>query len=169
LELSVIRVERQAARGTKRDPRLSWFLTLDDLVPLEQIPHRYALRFSQEHGFRFCKQDLLWTAVHVRTPAQFLLWSWMVALAFIQLYLARPLAGQALLPWETQGRRLTPRQVRRVMPALLSQPGTPVRVCQPRRKSPGRVKGFRPKPARRYPIIYKTSKKKKTRKKVTAT
>jgi hypothetical protein len=40
LELSVIRVERQSARGTKRDPRVSWFLTLDDLVPLEQIPER---------------------------------------------------------------------------------------------------------------------------------
>jgi hypothetical protein len=38
LERSVIRVEHQSARGTRRDPRVRWFLTLDDLVPLEQIP-----------------------------------------------------------------------------------------------------------------------------------
>ena len=30
--LSVIRVERTSARDTKRDPRVSWFLTLDDPV-----------------------------------------------------------------------------------------------------------------------------------------
>ena len=48
--LSVIRVERTSARDTKRDPRISWFLTLDDLVPLEQVPKRYGLRFSEEAG-----------------------------------------------------------------------------------------------------------------------
>lgn len=169
LELSVIRVERQSACETKRDPRVSWFLTLDDLVPLDQVPQRYGLRFSQEHGFRFWKQDLLWTAAHVRTSDQFLLWSWMVALAFTQLYLARPEAAQALLPWEAKGRPLTPRQIRRVMPTLLSQLGTPVRPCQPRGKSPGRAKGFHPKPATRHPIIYKASTKKKKSEKVTAT
>ncbi len=98
LDLCVIRVERQSARGTKRDPRVSWFLTLDDLVPLEQVPERYGLRFSEEHGFRFLKQDLLWTVAHVRTADQFLLWSWLVALAFTQLYLARPLGGKHCCP-----------------------------------------------------------------------
>jgi hypothetical protein len=169
LELSVIRVERHAARGTKRDPRVSWFLALDDLVPLEQIPERYGLRFSEEHVFRFLKQDLLWTAARVRTPTQFVLWSWIVALAFTQLYLARPLGLQALLPWEAKGRPVTPRQIRRVMPAILSLVGTPVRPCQPRGKSPGRAKGFHPKPATRHPVIYKTSNKKKKSEKVTAT
>jgi DDE superfamily endonuclease len=158
LLLSVIRVERTSARGTKRDPRVSWFLTLDTLIPLEQIPARYGLRFSEEHAFRFLKQDLLWTAVHVRTPAQFLLWSWIVVLAFTQLFLARELGLHALLPWEAKGRRVTPRQVRRVMPTLLSQLGTPARPCQPRGKAPGRAKGFRPKPAPRYPVIHKTRK-----------
>jgi hypothetical protein len=166
LILSVIRVERQSARGTKRDPRVSWFLTLDTLLPLEQIPQRYGLRFSEEHLFRFLKQDLLWLAAHVRTPEQFLRWSWIVALAFLQLYLARDLAQHALLPWEAKGRPVTPRQIRRVMPTLLSQPGTPVRVCQPRGKAPGRAKGFRPRQAPRSPVIHKTSKKEKKSKTV---
>ena len=97
LLLSVIRVERTSARDTKRDPRVSWFLTLDKLVPLEQVPARYALRFSEEHLFRFLKQDLLWLAAHVRTPEQLLRWSWIVALAFLQLYLARPLGLSAAM------------------------------------------------------------------------
>jgi hypothetical protein len=158
---SVIRVERQSASGTKRDPRVSWFVALDHLVPLEQVPQRYGLRFSEEHLFRFLKQDLLWLDVHVRTAEQFLRWSWIVILVFLQLYLARELGQHELLPWEAKGRPVTPRQVRRVMPTLLSQLGTPVRACQPRGKAPGRAKGFRPKPAPRYPVVYKTGKKEK--------
>ena len=169
LMLSVIRVERTSARDTKRDPRVSWFLTLDDLVPLEQVPARYGLRFSQEHVFRFLKQDLLWTAVRVRTPEQFLRWSWMVALAFIQLYLVRELGLHALLPWEAKGRPVTPRQVRRVMPSILSQVGTPTHPCQPRGNASGRAKGFHPKPAPRHPVRYKTSTKQKKHKTATPT
>jgi hypothetical protein len=169
LSLSVIRIERTSARDTKRDPRVSWFLTLDDVVPLEQVPERYGLRFSEEHVLRFLKQDLLWTAAHVRTPDQFLRWSWIVALAFIQLYLARELGLHALLPWEAKGRPVTPRQVRRVMPSILLQLGTPTRPCQPRGKPPGRAKGFQPKRASPHPVVYKTSKKQKKSKTATPT
>ncbi len=169
LILSAIRVERASARDTKRDPRVSWFLTLDDVVPLEQVPARYGLRFSEEHVLRFLKQDLRWTAVHVRTPEQFERWSWIVALAFLQLSLARSLGQQALLPWEAKGRPATPRQVRRVMPSLLPQVGTPTRPCQPRGKAMGRPKGFHPKSAPRHPVVYKTSTKQKKSKTTTHT
>src|SRR2546421_331358 len=159
LDLSVIRVEREAAKGSKRDPRVSWFVMLDESVPLPHIEKQYRRRFSQEHGYRFLKQDLLWTRVHVRTPAQFERWSWLVVLVFNQLYLARQL-GQALhRPWESTARPVTPQQVRRVMPAILLQVGTPARPCQPRGKSPGRAKGFRPEPAPRFPLVRKTLKK----------
>src|SRR5438105_1990331 len=70
LDLSVIRVEREAAKGSKRDPRVSWFVMLDQIVPLSQVAQQYRRRFSQEHGYRFLKQELLWTRVHVRTPEQ---------------------------------------------------------------------------------------------------
>jgi hypothetical protein len=159
LDLSVIRVEREAAKGSKRDPRVSWFVMLDESVPLPHIEKQYRRRFSQEHGYRFLKQDLLWTRVHVRTPAQFERWSWLVVLVFNQLYLARQL-GQALhRPWESTARPVTPQQVRRVMPTILLQVGTPARPCQPRGKSPGRAKGFRPEPAPRFPLVRKTLKK----------
>lgn len=158
LDLTVISVEREAAKDTKRDPRVSWFVMLDEIIPLSQIAQQYRRRFSQEHGYRFLKQDLLWTRVHVRTPAQFERWSWLVALVLNQLYLARSL-GQALhRPWECTQRPVTPQQVRRVMPAILLQVGTPARPCQPRGKSPGRAKGFRPAPAPRFPVVRKTLK-----------
>src|SRR5437763_2779856 len=70
-EVSVIRVQREAARESKRDPRESWFIwTGEEDVPLEQVRTWYRKRFSQEHGYRFLKQDLLWEQVHVRTPEQ---------------------------------------------------------------------------------------------------
>lgn len=162
LDLSVIRVEREAAKGTKRDPQVSWFVMLDAAIPLSHVAGHYRRRFSQEHGFRFLKHHLLWTRVHVRTPAHFALWSWLVALVFNQVYLAREL-GQALhRPWERKDRPVTPQHVRRVMPTILLQLGTPARRCQPRGKSPGRAKGFHPQRAQLHPVICKTSKKDKT-------
>jgi len=166
---SVIRVERPSARGTRRDPRVSWFLTLDDLVELSQVPRRYSLRFSEEHLFRFLTQDVLWLQAHVRTPEQLVRWRWIVVLAFLHLSLARELGLSALLPWEAKGRPVTPRQVRRVMPTLLVQLGTPVRACQPRGKAPGRPKGFCPRPAPRSPVIHQTSNKEKKGKTVCST
>lgn len=158
LELSVIKVEREAAKGSKRDPRVSWFVMLDAVIPLSQVAQHYGRRFSQEHGYRFLKQALLWNRVHVRTPEQFERWSWLVALVLNQLYLARQL-GQAMhRPWERSDRPVTPQQVRRVMPTILLQLGTPARPCQPRGKSPGRAKGFRPQPAARFPVVWKTLK-----------
>jgi len=150
--LSVIRVERTSARDTTRDPGVRWFLTLDDLVPLEQVPARDGLRFSEEHVCRFLKQEMLWTAARVRTPDHCLRWSWMVALACIPWSLARALGLHALLPWEAKGRPVSPRQVRRVMPSMVSQVGTPTHPCQPRGHASGRAKGFHPKPAPRHPV-----------------
>lgn len=161
LSVKVIRVEREAAKDTKRDPRISWFVMLDDVVPLSVVAKSYCLRFSQEHGYRFLKQDLLWTAAHVRTPEQFERWSWLVVIVFNQLYLARALGAALYRPWECKERPVTPRQIRRMMPTLLLQLGTPARPCQPRGKAPGRPKGFHPKPAKRFSVVVKHSKKAK--------
>jgi Transposase DDE domain len=163
LLVKMVRVERESAQGTKRDPGVSWFVVLDNPVPLGQIAAQYARRFSHEHGSRFLKQDLLWTQVHVRTPEQFERWSWVVAIVFTQLYLARERGQAQDRPWEHKDRPLTPRQVRRVMPTLLLQLGTPTRPCRPRGKSPGRAPGFRPQPAARFPVVItNTNKARKT-------
>jgi hypothetical protein len=152
----VIRVQREAARDTKRDPRESWFVWTDQgEIPLEQVRTWYRKRFSQEHGYRFLKQDLLWTAAHLRTPEQLERWSWIVACACNQLLLCQHLGQAVLRPWESKERAVTPRQVRRVMPSILVQLGTPAKRPKPRGKSPGWPTGRVRTPAPRFAVVLK--------------
>lgn len=157
-EMSVIHVRREAAAGSKRDPRDSWFVLLGESVPLSQVAPVYGHRFSHEHGYRFLKQDLFWTHVHVRTPEQFERWSHVVSMAMNQLRLARDLGHKEYRRWERRREVVTPRQVRRVMSSILAQVGTPARRCQTRGKSPGRAVGFHPKRAQRYEVVVKSKK-----------
>jgi hypothetical protein len=160
LSVTVIRVIRHGATGQKRDPRVSWFIWLgQNRLPLSEVWPTYRRRYSQEHGFRFEKQDLLWTAPRLRTPEQFQRWTDIVAAARNQLYLARTTVAAQRYPWEAQQRAATPRQVRRAMSPILAQLGTPAQPPQPRGKSPGRPRGAKVKPARRYAVVYKASAK----------
>src|SRR5206468_1908309 len=69
--ITVVRMIRTRARGTKRDPRESWFWWLGEPLPaLVEVAGLYPRRYGQEHGYRFDKQDLLWATPRVRTPAQ---------------------------------------------------------------------------------------------------
>jgi hypothetical protein len=155
-EVRVIRVLREAARDTKRDPRESWFVwTGQQEIPLAQVRSCYRKRFSQEHGYRFLKQDLLWTQAHLRTPEQVERWSWIVACACNQLLLAQHLGQAVLRPWESKERAVTPRQVRRVMPSILVQLGTPAKRPKPRGKSPGWPTGRVRTPAPRFAVVLK--------------
>jgi DDE superfamily endonuclease len=166
VEVSVIRVQREAARDTKRDPRESWFLwTGHEDIPLEQVRSWYRKRFSQEHGYRYLKQDLLWTQAHLRTPEQVERWSWIVACACNQLLVAKQLGQAVLRPWESKERAVTPRQVRRVMPSILWQVGTPAEPPKPRGKSPGWPTGRIRTPAPRFPVVRKPKPVPKTHRK----
>jgi len=165
-ELTVYRVLRMGAKGTKRDPRESWFIWTGNVpLPPEEVVGCYQRRFSHEHTYRFLKQDLLWTKVHVRTAEQFERWSVVVATAMNQLVLARSLGQASYRPWERRRHVVTPRQVRRVMPAILQQLGTPACVPKPRGKAPGWRKGTpRSKPAR-FEVIKKPKPVPKTQRK----
>ena len=69
VEVSVIRVQREAARDTKRDPRESWFLwTSQEDIPLEQVRTWYRKRFSQEHGYRFRHRKICSGLRHICVP-----------------------------------------------------------------------------------------------------
>jgi hypothetical protein len=160
ISVSVLRVVRPAAKGTKRDPRVSWFLFEgQQRPPLAEVSPLYALRYSLEHGYQVDKQDLLWQSPRLRTPEQFQHWTDVVASARNQLYLARPLAEEALLPWEKIQRPATPQQIRRVMGRILADLGTPAKHPHLRGNSPGRPKGMIPKPAPRFPVVYKATDK----------
>jgi hypothetical protein len=59
----------------------------------------------------FDKQTLMWAKPRLRTPAQFELWSHIVAIVHNHLVLARGLGAAEFQPWENKQRELTPQQV----------------------------------------------------------
>jgi hypothetical protein len=118
----------------------------------------YGHRFPIEHGFRFSKAALGWTTVRPRDPAAADRWTWLLVLAWWQLWLARSLVADQHLPWERPVApaaldQLTPGRVRRAFPGLLAMLGTPARVSKPRGKSPGRRPGQRPVPHPRCAVV----------------
>jgi hypothetical protein len=154
LPLTVIRVQRQNAKGTKRDPRVSWFVWIGNQeADLPHVALGYVHRFSQEHGYRFDKQSLLWNKPAVRTPEQFERWSHLVAIAHNLLVLAQNVVVPELRPWEKRQQERSPQQVRRGMSKLLPQLGTPARPPKPRGKSPGRAKGVLIGKAKRFSVV----------------
>jgi hypothetical protein len=158
VEVSLIQIIRHGATGRARDPKISWFVWKGEQpAPLAQISPTYRLRYSHEHGYRFDKQVLLWDGPRLGTPERTERWTQVVACAHNQLVLARPLVTGIFRPWEARRSMGTLPQVRRAMPTLLRQLGTPARSPQPRGKAPGRAKGFHPKPRPRHPVIRKTS------------
>jgi len=163
VEVSLIQIIRHGASGKARDPKISWFVWKGERsAPLAQISPTYRLRYSHEHGYRFDKQELLWDVPRLSTPHRTERWTHIVACAHNLLVLARPLVEGCYRPWETRSKGATLAQVRRALPTLLHQLGTPARPPQLRGKAPGRAKGFHPKPRTRHPAIRKTSKKQKT-------
>lgn len=169
IPITVVRVIRPRACGTKRDPRVSWFWWLGEaLPPLAEIPQLYGRRFGQEHGYRFLKQDLLWAAPRVRSPEQFERWTDLVSLVHNHLFLARPFVEAQRRPWERNSRPVTPRQVRRAMGQVIAHLGTPARSPQPRGKSPGRAPGATVKRAPRQPVIRKSPPKTRNKQKTIA-
>jgi DDE superfamily endonuclease len=157
LEVTVIQVVRPQATNSERDPHVSWLVWIgDQQADLVPIALGYALRFSQEHGYRFEKQSLLWDEPRVRTPEQFERWSHLVAIVHNHLVLARDLVEAQLRPWEHKQRSSTPQQVRRGLHTLLPTLGTPAHPPKPRGKSPGRVKGAKIRKAPRFSVVRKT-------------
>lgn len=156
VEVTVYRVVRERAKGTRRDPVESWFCWVGPVpLPLEEVVSTYRYRFSHEHTYRFLKQDLFWTKARVRTPEQFERWSLVVATAMNQLVLARALGQAQFRPWENRREVLTPRQVRRCMPAILTQLGTPTSAPKVRGKAPGWPKGTPRTRSARFAVIKK--------------
>jgi len=155
--LTAVCLTRPAATGATGDPRERWLWWRGGrpVPPLARVARLYPRRFSSEHGDRFDKQDLLWTAPHVRTPEQMERWTDVVAAVHNESGLARARAQAQHLPWEDPPRPLSPRQVRRALARLIAREGTPAAPPRPRGKSPGRAPGTVVRPAPRHPVIRK--------------
>lgn len=157
---TLILVEVSRLPGRTRKPQVLWLWWHGPGRPdLAIIWRAYVRRFDLEHTFRFLKQILNWTVPRVRHPEQADRWTWLVAVAYTQLRLARPLVCDQRLPWERPlpPLGLTPYRVRRAFPHLLMILGTPAAPPKPCGRSPGRPKGARAGPAPRYPAIKKTA------------
>ena len=108
-----------------------------------------------EHTFRFIKTQLGWNRPLLRDPAAADRWTWLVIACCTQLYLARPLASAARLPWQPPlpPARITPGRVRAGFRRARTETGTPARPPKPARPGPGRPPGSRNKsPAPRPPV-----------------
>ncbi len=154
--LTVVRVEVERLPGGA-PPAPLWLAWCGGDLPADvtQVGRWYLRRFAVEHGFRFLKQDLGWTMIRPRAAAAADRWSWLVALALWQLWLARAAVADRRLPWEAPlpPERLTPGRVRRAFGGLLLGLGTPARPPQPRGNSPGRRLGECPGPAPRHRLV----------------
>lgn len=158
---TVILVEVSRLPRETRKPKKLWLWWVGDggEPDLDLIWRSYCRRFSLEHAIKFLKLTLGWTAPRVRHPEQADLWTWLILAAYTQLRLARSIVADRRLPWEKplSQRRLTPARVLRAFCGLLPALGTPARAPKPRGRSPGRPKGSRSGPAKRYPAIKKAA------------
>lgn len=84
-----------------------------------------------------------------------------------QLWLAKDLVEECHLPWQSQGKNLTPGRVAQSIFPLLIEIGTPTTSPKPRGKSPGWIKGQKRRSKKTYPIAKKSlSRARKSKKEV---
>jgi hypothetical protein len=164
-------VQAQVHLERSQPPPPLWLLWLPPQLPpaievkVETIWRGYTHRWSIEPGTCFRKQGLNWTLPQFHTPEAGDRWSYLVCLAFWQLYLARPLVQDCALPWQPKQTRLTPARVRQGMADIFAQIGRPTRPPQTRGKSPGWPKGKPRRRRERCSVVKKTTKPRKLAKK----
>jgi hypothetical protein len=156
VELTVLRITLARLPRREEPPKPLWLVWHGPPLPadLRTVWGWYQRRFAVEHAFRVLKQDLGWTLPRVRTPHRADRWSWLLAAALWQLWLAREVVADARLPWERPvvPGALSPGRVRRALGGLLATLGTPAQPPRPRGKAPGRQVGQCPGPAPRCPV-----------------
>ena len=158
---TIIRVQvEHLPKPTSRTTKTLWLWHAGPAAPdLDVCWRAYIRRFDIEHTFRFCKNTLGWTTPGVCTPQQADRWSQIIAVAYTQLRLARPLVADQRLPWERRldPHRLTPTRVRRGFHRLRATLDTPARTAKPSRPGPGRPKGSGQGRRTRHPAIKKAA------------
>lgn len=129
-------------------------------LSLLNIYQAYLQRYDLEHFFRFGKQKLLLDKF--QTPDDQLEEHWwrLVALAYLQLWVAKDTACHLPRPWEKYlpsgiHKPLTPAMVLRDMGRIIQQIGTPASAPKRRGNSPGRRKGTKLTPRKRQPVMKK--------------
>lgn len=162
---TVVKVTTYRANGQLRFKHPLWLVvTHRHGLSLKAIRAAYLRRPVIEHFNRFAKQRLLFEAAQMGSVEQDERWAQVVKLAYWQLYASRNVVECNVRPWERykpkppDDQPATPSQAQRGFGRLLLDLGTPARAPQPRGKSPGRPKSYRPAPRKRFPVVYKGQK-----------
>jgi len=136
-----------------------WLWAAGPALNVEICWRGYLRRFDIEHTFRFIKNTLGWTAPAFCTPEQADRWTWLIAAAYTQLRLARPVVEDIRMPWERRRKpgRLTPARVRRGFRRLSPILDTPASPPKTSKAGPGRPKGTRKERRTRHPAIKKAA------------
>jgi hypothetical protein len=140
-----------------------WLIVMGDRrdeLSLLDIYAAYLQRYDLEHFFRFGKQKLLLDKFQTPDCQHEEHWWQLVALAYLQLWVAKELTAQLPRPWERYlpsvvDKIITPAMTQRDMSRIIRQIGTSAPVPKPRGKSPGRPKGAKLTPRERHPVVKK--------------
>ncbi|MGC1377790.1 MAG: NF041680 family putative transposase [Anaerolineales bacterium] len=141
-----------------------WLIVMGDRraeLSLLDIYEAYLQRYDLEHFFRFGKQKLLLNKFQTPNDRHEANWWRLVALAYLQLWVARNLVSQLPRPWErylpsVRNKLITPAAAQRDMSRIIRQIGTPSPSPKPRGKSTGRRIGTVLTPRKRLAVIKKT-------------
>ena len=148
---TLIRARVLDEQGTPVFKHTLWLIVIGERrheLSLVEAWEAYGQRYDVEHYFRFGKQRLLMAACQTPEVEHEENWMQIVALVYMQLWLARDLAEALPRPWERylpEAKRETasPSTVQRDFGRIIWQIGTPAEPPKPRGKSPGRAKGER--------------------------
>jgi hypothetical protein len=149
---------------TKAAQQPLWLLVIGQQrhkLSLAEIWQAYQQRYDLEHFFRFGKQKLLLDRYQASQTEYEEHWWQLVHLAYLQLWVARPLASSCPRPWERYLPRikekiLSPAMVQRSFAGIRRQFGTPAQIPKRRGYSPGRPRGMKMPVRLRQPIIIKS-------------
>jgi hypothetical protein len=164
--LTLIRIEALKPNG-KPIYRRPLFLIVAgnrrEELSLFEIWLAYTQRYDIEHYFRFGKQQLLLTCYQTPDIEHEENWWQLCKLAYVQLYLAAPLAQRLPRPWDskklpTPPTLLSPTAVQRDFTRIIREIGTPALAPKLRGKSKGRSKGVSLPNRRWRPIVFKSKK-----------
>lgn len=163
---TLVRIRMLDAAGRPAFKRTIWLVVVGKRrheLSLLQVYQAYRQRYDLEHFFRFGKQRLLLASYQTPDVEHEENWGQLVQLAYVQLWLARSVAETMPQPWERylpkpQSGVASPSTVQRDFGRIIRRIGTPAAAPKPRGNSPGRAKGVRPQPRKRYPVVKKGKK-----------
>ena len=164
---TLLRIRLFDEEGNLAFRRPMWLLVCgkrrNEPTPLE-IYHAYQQRYDLEHFFRFGKQRLLLDKFQTPEAEREESWAHLVLLAYVQLWLARPLALRWPNPWERylpvikEAHETSPTLVQRDFGRIIREIGTPAAPPKLWNNSPGRTKGTKLPPRPRLPVVFKGEK-----------